>query len=48
MRTVHKAGMAAIEHEFNEQFKFDGVAIANPHLSCAEMAKAQLPSDSRK
>lgn len=38
VRTVHAAGLMAIQHEFNEEFKYKGVAIANPHRSVDSLA----------
>jgi hypothetical protein len=49
VRTIHKAGLAAIEHEFNEMFRYRGVAIANPHLDVDTLvnALAGKPLDKR-
>jgi hypothetical protein len=42
IRTVHKAIRAAMEHEVDEAFEFDGARIFNPHhdlVFLAEFAK---------
>lgn len=31
VRTVHKAVRAAMEHEVDEQFKYDGAVLFHPH-----------------
>lgn len=37
VRTIYKAGLAAIQHEFEETFKFRGVPIYNPHRDVAQI-----------
>jgi len=37
VRTVYKAGLAALEHEFDETFKYQGIAIYNPHLNVNDL-----------
>jgi len=33
VRTAYKAGIAALEHEFDETFKYKNVSIYNPHIN---------------
>lgn len=40
VRTVYKAGLAALEHEFDEAFKFQGVSIYHPHRDVYDMLGA--------
>lgn len=37
VRTVYKAGLAALEHEFSEAFKYRGVVLFHPHRSVEEL-----------
>lgn len=37
VRTVYKAGLAALEHEFSETFKYRGVPIYHPHRNVEEL-----------
>jgi len=39
VRTVYKAGLAALEHEFDETFRYKDVAIYNPHLNVEDLAQ---------
>ena len=32
VRTCHKAGLAFLEHEYNEMFTYHGYRIAGPHI----------------
>jgi hypothetical protein len=38
VRTLYKAGKAALEHEFSETFKYKDIAIFHPHRSVDDMA----------
>lgn len=38
VRTLYKAGIAALEHEFSEAFKYQGAAVFHPHRSVGELA----------
>lgn len=47
VRTVHKAGLAAIEHEFDEQFKYRGIAVFHPHRSLESLLAGDGEYDRR-
>lgn len=38
-RTCHKALLAAVEHEANEEYTYEGAAIHNPHISPQALIK---------
>lgn len=46
VRTVYKAGVAALEHEFQEQFKVDGITVYHPHADLLDTFEPNL--DKRK
>jgi hypothetical protein len=37
VRTVYKAGKVALEHEYDEQFMYRGVALFHPHQSIEDL-----------
>jgi hypothetical protein len=47
VRTVYKAGLAALEHEFDETFRYRGVAIYDPHLDVEDMVENTRTSTDR-
>lgn len=42
VRTAHKAVRAAIEHECDENFKFDGLPIFSPHTDVLSLWNARI------
>jgi hypothetical protein len=47
IRTAHKAVRAAMEHEVDEAFEYDGARIFNPHMDLKLLAKAAKKVDLR-